>query len=32
MPGGAQSAAGLGASRPLDQDAMSRGISLLTLY
>ena len=32
MPGGAQSQASLDASRPLDQDAMARGISLLTLY
>jgi DNA-binding CsgD family transcriptional regulator/sugar-specific transcriptional regulator TrmB len=32
MPGGAQSQASLDASRPLDEDAMSRGISLLTLY
>ncbi|MFG2294050.1 LuxR C-terminal-related transcriptional regulator [Streptomyces sp. NPDC048603] len=32
MPGGAQSQASLDASRPLDQDAMNRGVSLLTLY
>jgi DNA-binding CsgD family transcriptional regulator len=32
MPGGAQSPASLMASRPLDEDAMARGISLLTLY
>ncbi|MFI9319657.1 helix-turn-helix domain-containing protein [Kitasatospora aureofaciens] len=32
MPGGAQSQASLDASRPLDEDAMRRGISLLTLY
>lgn len=32
MPGGAQSAASLEASRPLDQDAMARGVRLLTLY
>jgi DNA-binding CsgD family transcriptional regulator/sugar-specific transcriptional regulator TrmB len=32
MPGGAQSPASLDASRPLDEDAMARGISLLTLY
>ncbi|QES48886.1 helix-turn-helix transcriptional regulator [Streptomyces venezuelae] len=32
MPGGAQSQASLDASRPLDEDAMARGISLLTLY
>jgi DNA-binding CsgD family transcriptional regulator/predicted DNA-binding transcriptional regulator len=32
MPGGAQSHASLSASHPLDQDAMARGISLLTLY
>ncbi|UUU37677.1 helix-turn-helix transcriptional regulator [Streptomyces sp. NBC_00162] len=32
MPGGAQSQASLDASRPLDETAMSRGISLLTLY
>lgn len=32
MPGGAQSAASLDASRPLDQDALSRGVQLLTLY
>lgn len=32
MPGGAQSQASLTASHPLDQDAMGRGISLLTLY
>lgn len=32
MPGGAQSQASLVASRPLDQDALARGISLLTLY
>ena len=32
MPGGAQSPASLDASRPLDEDAMARGIDLLTLY
>jgi DNA-binding CsgD family transcriptional regulator len=32
MPGGAQSQASLDASRPLDQDALDRDISLLTLY
>ncbi|MEV7213500.1 helix-turn-helix transcriptional regulator [Kitasatospora cineracea] len=32
MPGGAQSQASLDASRPLDADAMARGIALLTLY
>ncbi|MEU3916026.1 MULTISPECIES: helix-turn-helix transcriptional regulator [unclassified Streptomyces] len=32
MPGGAQSQASLDASRPLDADAMRRGIALLTLY
>ncbi|MCB5170185.1 helix-turn-helix transcriptional regulator [Streptomyces bambusae] len=32
MPGGAQSQASLDASRPLDDDAMRRGVSLLTLY
>lgn len=32
MPGGAQSRASLDASRPLDADAASRGIALLTLY
>lgn len=32
MPGGAQSQASLDASRPLDRDAMDRGIALLTLY
>jgi DNA-binding CsgD family transcriptional regulator len=32
MPGGAQSPASLDASRPLDEDAMSRGVELLTLY
>jgi DNA-binding CsgD family transcriptional regulator len=32
MPGGAQSQASLDASRPLDLNALSRGISVLTLY
>lgn len=32
MPGGAQSAASLEASRPLDADLMGRGVSLLTVY
>lgn len=32
MPGGAQSQASLDASRPLDDAALSRGISILTLY
>ncbi|MDT9683729.1 LuxR C-terminal-related transcriptional regulator [Streptomyces sp. TRM76323] len=32
MPGGAQSAASLEASKPLDQDLMDRGVRLLTLY
>lgn len=32
MPGGAQSQASLDASRPLDQEALDRDISLLTLY
>jgi DNA-binding CsgD family transcriptional regulator/sugar-specific transcriptional regulator TrmB len=32
MPGGAQSQASLQASRPLDTDALSRGVALLTLY
>ncbi|MQS13059.1 helix-turn-helix transcriptional regulator [Streptomyces kaniharaensis] len=32
MPGGAQSRASLDASRPLDEDALNRGVSLLTLY
>lgn len=32
MPGGGQSQASLDASRPLDQEAMGHGISLLTLY
>jgi DNA-binding CsgD family transcriptional regulator/sugar-specific transcriptional regulator TrmB len=32
MPGGAQSQASLDASRPLDEDAMARGIDLRTLY
>jgi DNA-binding CsgD family transcriptional regulator/sugar-specific transcriptional regulator TrmB len=32
MPGGAQSAKSLEASRPLDRDAMERGVDLLTLY
>lgn len=32
MPGGAQSQASLDASRPLDDAAMSRGVSVLTLY
>ena len=32
MPGGAQSQASLDASRPLDRDALERGISILTLY
>ncbi|TJZ54164.1 helix-turn-helix transcriptional regulator [Streptomyces piniterrae] len=32
MPGGAQSAASLEASRPLDQAALGRGVALLTLY
>ncbi|MFJ8015625.1 LuxR C-terminal-related transcriptional regulator [Streptomyces sp. NPDC096339] len=32
MPGGAQSQASLDASRPLDEAAMARGVSVLTLY
>jgi DNA-binding CsgD family transcriptional regulator/sugar-specific transcriptional regulator TrmB len=32
MPGGAQSAASLNASRPLDQRALAAGIRILTLY
>ncbi|WP_405004037.1 LuxR C-terminal-related transcriptional regulator [Kitasatospora purpeofusca] len=32
MPGGAQSAASLAASRPLDEDALRRGVSLRTIY
>lgn len=32
MPGGAQSAASLEASRPLDSELMRRGVSLLTVY
>ncbi|MEV7782863.1 LuxR C-terminal-related transcriptional regulator [Kitasatospora sp. NPDC088351] len=32
MPGGAQSAASLAASRPLDEDALRRGMSLRTIY
>lgn len=32
MPGGAQSAASLEASRPLDQDLMERGVRVLTVY
>ncbi|SDH92724.1 regulatory protein, luxR family [Actinokineospora alba] len=32
MPGGAQSAASLDASRPLDESAIGRGVALLTLY
>ncbi|GAA2748477.1 MULTISPECIES: helix-turn-helix transcriptional regulator [Kitasatospora] len=32
MPGGAQSAASLEASKPLDQDAMERGVRIMTLY
>lgn len=32
MPGGAQSRASLDASAPLDEEAMGRGITLLTLY
>ena len=32
MPGGAQSQASLDASRPLDEDALARGIDLRTLY
>ncbi|WP_371502739.1 helix-turn-helix transcriptional regulator [Kitasatospora sp. NBC_00374] len=32
MPGGAQSGASLQASQPLDEDAMGRGVHLLTLY
>jgi DNA-binding CsgD family transcriptional regulator/sugar-specific transcriptional regulator TrmB len=32
MPGGAQSQSSLDASRPLDLDALTRNISLLTLY
>lgn len=32
MPGGAQSAASLRASRPLDEAALGRGIRLLTVY
>ncbi|MER6396851.1 MULTISPECIES: helix-turn-helix transcriptional regulator [unclassified Kitasatospora] len=32
MPGGAQSAASLAASRPLDEDALVRGVSLRTIY
>ncbi|MFJ3962868.1 helix-turn-helix transcriptional regulator [Streptomyces sp. NPDC090036] len=32
MPGGAQSAASLEASRPLDEDLMGRGVRVLTVY
>jgi DNA-binding CsgD family transcriptional regulator/sugar-specific transcriptional regulator TrmB len=32
LPGGAQSQASLDASRPLDEEALKRGISLLNLY
>ncbi|MER7704680.1 LuxR C-terminal-related transcriptional regulator [Kitasatospora sp. NPDC097605] len=32
MPGGAQSAASLAASRPLDEDALRRGVILRTIY
>lgn len=32
MPGGAQSQASLDASRPLDADAVRRGVELMTLY
>ncbi|MCX5407728.1 helix-turn-helix transcriptional regulator [Streptomyces sp. NBC_00335] len=32
MPGGAQSQSSMDASRPLDSDAMSRGIKLLSVY
>ncbi|MEU1285233.1 LuxR C-terminal-related transcriptional regulator [Kitasatospora sp. NPDC005856] len=32
MPGGAQSAASLAASRPLDEDALRRGVRLRTVY
>nr|WP_042372525.1 helix-turn-helix transcriptional regulator [Streptacidiphilus neutrinimicus] len=32
MPGGAQSQASLDASRPLDADALGRGVTVLTLY
>ncbi|MEU0738889.1 LuxR C-terminal-related transcriptional regulator [Streptomyces sp. NPDC006134] len=32
MPGGAQSQASLDASRPLDEEALDRGVDLLTLY
>ncbi|MFD6968567.1 LuxR C-terminal-related transcriptional regulator [Streptomyces sp. NPDC059979] len=32
MPGGAQSAASLEASRPLDEDLMGRGVQVLTVY
>ncbi|WUJ36566.1 helix-turn-helix transcriptional regulator [Streptomyces sp. NBC_00386] len=32
MPGGAQSAASLDASRPLDKDLMRRGVRVLTVY
>ncbi|MEU8673469.1 helix-turn-helix transcriptional regulator [Streptomyces sp. NPDC048560] len=32
MPGGAQSAASLDASRPLDEDLMRRGVRVLTVY
>ncbi|MFF2953342.1 LuxR C-terminal-related transcriptional regulator [Kitasatospora sp. NPDC057965] len=32
MPGGAQSQASLDASRPLDADALARGVAILTLY
>jgi DNA-binding CsgD family transcriptional regulator/predicted DNA-binding transcriptional regulator len=32
MPGGAQSHASLAASQPLDQDALARGVRVLTLY
>jgi hypothetical protein len=32
MPGGAQSQASLDESRPLDVDALERGVSILTLY
>lgn len=32
LPGGAQSQASLDASRPLDEEALARGVSLLNLY
>jgi DNA-binding CsgD family transcriptional regulator len=32
MPGGAQSPASLRASRPLDEDALTRGVSIRTVY